>query len=317
MIKIKNRQPTMRHDYADVAVILPAFNEAVAVGETVQSFLRALPQCTVVVCNNASTDATAEVAAHAGALVIDESAPGKGNAIRRLLATVEAPMYVIADADATYDADAARDMIRLMESEHLDMVTGIRVHTDSTAYRWGHVWGNTVFNRLFSRLFKTQTQDVFSGYRVLSGRFARALPVQAAGFEIETEMTAVAVILKLSTGELPVNYCPRPAGSFSKLNTYKDGLRILRTYVRLLRHFRPKIFYGFLSALMVVASLSIGSPVVLEFLETGLVPRFPSAILASSLAVIATLLLMLGLLLESLAINRIEQRQLMLMLKER
>ncbi|WP_340675136.1 glycosyltransferase family 2 protein [Paraperlucidibaca sp.] len=317
MIKIGNIEPSLRHDYSDVAVILPAHNEGVAVEETIQGFLRALPGCAVVVCDNASTDDTARVAQRAGAVVINEPVLGKGNAMRRLLATVEADIYVMADADATYEADTAREMIELMERQHLDMVTGVRIHTDKMAYRCGHIWGNKLFNRLFGGLFKTHTQDVFSGYRVLSGRFARALPVQAAGFEIETEMTAVAAVLKLATGELPVNYYPRPAGSFSKLHTYKDGARILRTYVRLLRHFHPKTFYGFLSVLAVLGSLMVGVPVILEFIETGLVPRFPSAILASSLGVIAVLLLMLGLLLESLAKNRVEQRQLMLLLKDR
>lgn len=317
MIKIGSPVAPARAAYHDVAVILPAYNEATAVSETVRSFQRALPGCTVVVCNNRSTDATADVALAAGARVIDENEPGKGNAVRRLLATVDADLYVMADADTTYDAHAACGMIALMERDHLDMVTGVRVHTDKTAYRWGHVWGNRLFNRLFSRLFSTNTQDVFSGYRVLSGRFARALPVQASGFEIETEMSAMASILKLPTGEMPVAYSPRPAGSHSKLNTWRDGLRILRTYVRLLRHFHPKRFYGFWSAVIGAFSLGLGMPVVLEFLETGLVPRFPTAILASSLGLISALAFLAGLLLAAVAKNRIEQRQLVLRLRER
>lgn len=317
MIKVGVAPASPRSEYRDVAVLLPAYNEEAAVGDTVKAFLRALPGCTVVVCNNCSTDETAAAARAAGAQVIDENMPGKGNAVRRLFATVDANIYVMADADTTYDADAAREMIAKMQDEHLDMVTGIRVHSDKSAYRRGHVWGNLLFNKLFSRLFKSATQDVFSGYRVLSGRFARSLPVQSTGFEIETEMTAVATILKLSVGEVPVNYYPRPAGSYSKLNTYQDGFKILRTYIRLIRHFYPKRFYGLVSILLAVLSISLGAPVVLEYLDTGLVPRLPTAVLASSIGMLSVFTLMSGLLLESIAKSRIEQRQLALLIKEK
>lgn len=317
MIKVGVAQKDVRTDYRDVAVLLPAYNEEAAVGDTVQAFLQALPGCTVIVCNNCSTDQTVSVARAAGAQVINENMSGKGNAVRRLFATVDANLYVMADADTTYDANAAREMIEKMQAEHLDMVTGVRVHSDKTAYRRGHVWGNLLFNKLFSRLFKSVTHDVFSGYRVLSGRFARSLPVQSTGFEIETEMTAVATILKLSVGEVPVNYYPRPAGSFSKLNTYKDGFKILLTYVRLIRHFYPKRFYGLISVVLAMLSVVLGLPVVFEYLETGLVPRFPTAILASSIGMLSVFTLMSGLLLESIAKSRIEQRQLALLIKEK
>ena len=317
MIKVGVAQTEARTDYRDVAVLLPAYNEEAAVGATVEAFLQALPGCTVIVCNNCSTDRTAAVAEAAGAQVINENIPGKGNAVRRLFATVDANLYVMADADTTYDAPAAREMIEKMQAEHLDMVTGVRVHSDKTAYRRGHVWGNLLFNKLFSRLFNAETKDVFSGYRVLSGRFARALPVQSTGFEIETEMTAVATILKLSVGEVPVNYYPRPAGSFSKLNTYKDGFKILMTYIRLITHFYPQRFYGLISFILATLSIILGAPVVFEYLETGLVPRFPTAILASSIGILSAFTFTSGLLLESIAKNRIEQRQLALLIKEK
>lgn len=316
MIKINALHVSPMLTYESVAVLLPAYNEAMVVGQTVRSFQAALPGCTVIVCNNASTDNTAEMAQAAGAIVIDEGMPGKGNAVRRLLATVDAEILVMADADTTYDATAAPRMISHLQHEHLDMVTGVRVMMDKTAYRRGHIWGNRLFNRLFGSLFKTQTQDVFSGYRVLTGRFARALPVQATGFEIEAEMSAVAAVLKLSVGEVPVEYYARPIGSKSKLSTYRDGFRILCTYVRLLRHFHPKRFFGFWSALTALASLGWGLPVVLEFFNTGLVPRFPTAILASSLGLISVMILVTGLLLEAIARNRIEQRQLMMLIKK-
>lgn len=308
MIRVGLQNQKFRQDYRDVAVILPAYNEEIAVGQTVTAFLMALPGCTVVVCNNRSTDATEEIARKAGALVINETKPGKGHAVRRLLAAIDADVYVMADADSTYDANVARDMIDLLEREHLEMVTGVRVHAQSSAYRAGHVLGNKVFNNLFCRLFGTASSDIFSGYRVFSKRFSHAMPVQAEGFEIETEMTAMASILKLSVGELPVKYSPRPAGSFSKLNTYHDGLRILRNYFRILRHFYPKRFYGFIAIFIGAASIGLGTPIVFEFIKTGLVPRMPTAILSSSLGIISIIALMTGLILESIAKNRIEQR---------
>ena len=203
----------------NIAIILPAHNEEKTVAATVKAFQQVLPNCEVVVCDNASTDQTAHIARKAGARVIHEPLKGKGNAVRRLLATVNADIYILADADQTYDAQSAPAMIKLLEQAHLDMVTGIRQHTESHSYRTGHLWGNALFNRLFGKLFKTPTQDIFSGYRVFTRRFASILPIQSSGFEIETEMTAIASILKISTGEFPVHYAPRPAGSNSKLRT--------------------------------------------------------------------------------------------------
>jgi glycosyltransferase involved in cell wall biosynthesis len=316
MIKIENSDQLNRYDYSDVAVILPAHNEEVGVASTVKSFIQTLPGCTVVVCNNASTDSTAEAAIHAGALVIDEPTLGKGNAVRRLLATVDAKIYVMSDADTTYDAGCSREMIALLERQHLDMVTGVRLHTKSLAYRPGHILGNIVFNRLFDGLFKTKTRDVFSGYRVFSERFVHALPLQAKGFEVEAEISAIAAILRISVGEVQVGYSPRLAGSTSKLKTYRDGFRILLSYIRILRHFHPKRFYGFLALIIGAASLFFGAPVLLTYLESGLVPRFPTAVLASSLGTISALIFLTGILLEAIAKSRIEQRQLFFMMRK-
>ena len=302
--------PTSLSRNMKTAVILPAHNEASTVAATVHAFRQALPHCRVVVCDNASTDQTSHMARQAGAQVIHEPLKGKGNAVRRLLATVEADLYVLADADQTYDASSAADMIKLLQDQHLDMVTGVRKHTCATAYRLGHLWGNALFNRLFGHLFRTQTQDIFSGYRVFTQRFARILPIQSPGFEIETEMTALASILKISTGEYPVAYSPRPEGSGSKLRTWSDGFKILKSYFRLFRHFYPKRFYGALAGATSLLSVFIGLPVIIEFFQTGLVPRLPTAVLASSLGVIAFVLFTSGIILEAIARNRIEQRQL-------
>lgn len=310
MITAGKQHDKQRNSYNDVAVILPAYNEEITVGKTVEAFREALPGCIVVVCNNASTDATSEVARKSGALVIDEPKPGKGNAVRRLLTTVDADFYLMADADSTYDANAAPEIIHMMEQKHLDMVTGVRSHNQNSAYRSGHVLGNKLFNYLFCKLFKTHSSDIFSGYRGFTKRFAYAMPVQSSGFEIETEMTALASILRISVGEITIKYSPRPSGSISKLNTYFDGLKILSNYFRILRHFYPKRFYGALALIMGAISISLGIPIILEFIDTGLVPRMPTAVLASSLGIISTTSLMTGLILESIARNRIEQRQL-------
>ncbi len=299
-----------------VAVIIPAYNEEDTVGDTVRAFLRALPGCSVSVCDNGSTDATAQRARQAGAQVLAEPTRGKGHAVRRLLGAVHADVYVLADADLTYDADSAAAMISLLQSQRLDMVTGVRLATEASAYPAGHAWGNALFNRLFGWLFHVPTRDVFSGYRIFTRRFVRVLPVLSAGFEIETEMSAMAAILHLSTGEIDVPYRPRPAGSTSKLRTWSDGWRILRGFLRLFRHFSPQRFYGLVATLLFLISLALGIPVVLEYLETGLVPRFPTAILASSLAVIGAGLMTTGHILEAIARNRIEQRQLFFLLSD-
>ncbi|MFM7007963.1 MAG: glycosyltransferase family 2 protein [Betaproteobacteria bacterium] len=312
MINIKSSEQGLHSKYSGVAVLLPAYNEELVVGKTIRGFLEALPGCTVVVCDNCSTDATAARAREHGASVIYEPIKGKGNAVRRLLNSVEADVYVMADADTTYDPRPAADMIALLNSDHLDLVTGVRQPTEPSAYRRGHLFGNFVFNKLFERLFEVHSKDIFSGYRVISGRFAKALCIQSSGFEIETELATVAAVLKLSVAEYPVAYSPRPEGSQSKLNTYSDGLRIMQTYIRLLRHFRPRRFYGVLSAMLALISLGLGLPVVFEFFQTGLVPRFPTAILASSIGLMSVIFFVLSILLESLTRIRLEQRQLVL-----
>lgn len=312
MINITSARHASHAEFNGVAVLLPAHNEELVVGETVRGFLDALPGCTVIVCDNCSTDSTALVAQQSGAIVIHEPHRGKGNAVRRLLNSVEADLYVMADADTTYDPCAAADMISLMRSDHLDLVTGVRQHTDPSAYRRGHLIGNSLFNKLFEGLFQVCTRDVFSGYRVISGRFARALCIQSSGFEVETELTAIAAVLKLSVAERPVRYSARPAGSSSKLKTCSDGFLILKTYILLLRHFHPRRFYGFFAVVFATVCLGLGFPVVLEFFRTGLVPRFPTAILASSIGLISVIFFVLSILLDILARIRLEQRQLVL-----
>ena len=293
-----------------VAVVLPCFNEEVAIGRTVAAFRAALPESAIYVIDNNSSDRTAEVARAAGAHVRRETRRGKGNAVRRAFADIEADVYVMADGDGTYDAQAAAPMIGELFEHHLDMVTGCRVHSDRAAYRAGHVFGNRMFNRMVNLLFGEAVRDLFSGYRVLSRRFVKSFPAMSVGFEIEAEMSIHALQLRLGHTELECGYTSRPPGSHSKLSTLKDGLRILSHVVRLLRLYRPRKFFGSLGIGFALTSLGLGLPIVVTYLEIGQVPRFPTAILASGLGLLGALLWLLGLVLESVSQLTLEVKRL-------
>jgi glycosyltransferase involved in cell wall biosynthesis len=282
-----------------VAVILPCYNEETAVADTVKGFREALPEAEIFVFDNNSADRTREMAIQAGALVREERRQGKGNVIRRAFADVEADVYVMADGDGTYDAMAVRPMLRLMQERGLDMVTGIRKHQDPRAYRAGHVLGNRLFNHIVARLFGSGMGDLFSGYRVLSHRFVKSFPAMSHGFEIEAEMSIHALQLRMPIAEHESTYAPRRAGSQSKLDTFRDGWRILGYVIRLQRLYRPRQFFGTLGTLIGGISLALGIPIVITFLEIGQVPRFPTAILAMGLALLGALFWLLGIVLES------------------
>jgi len=293
-----------------IAVLLPCFNEEAAIGATVEGFRRALPQADIYVYDNNSRDRTREVAAAAGAIVRSETQQGKGRVVRRMFADVEADVYVMADGDLTYDAQAAPAMVRLLLDEQLDMVVGTRRHDAANAYRGGHVLGNRVFTRLLSGLFGRTFTDIFSGYRVFSRRFVKSFPVLSEGFEIETEMSVHALELAMPVGELETRYAARPEGSHSKLSTFRDGWRILKTIVTLYRIERPVLFFGGIGALLLLAALLLAIPLVLTYLETGLVPRFPTAILVTGMTVIAVLCIFAGLILDTVTRGRREMRRL-------
>ncbi|MGF1650839.1 MAG: glycosyltransferase family 2 protein [Hyphomicrobiaceae bacterium] len=293
-----------------IAVLLPCYNEEVAVGGTVDAFRKALPGARIYVYDNNSTDRTAEVARAAGAIVRHERWQGKGNVVRRMLADIDADIYVLADGDMTYDATAAGRMIDLLVTNNLDMVVGTRVPDDAgAAFRNGHQFGNRLFNRIVQRLFGTQFTDILSGYRVLSRRFAKSFPAASSGFEIETEFSVHALDLRLSTAEVPVRYLARPALSHSKLRTYSDGLRISIMIANMFRWLKPREFYGAIGAMLAVLSLAAGVPVVIEFLQTGLVPRLPTALLAAALGQLAVLVFACGLILEAVSRGQRELRR--------
>ena len=293
-----------------IAVLLPCYNEEAAISETVAGFRLALPQATVYVYDNNSRDRTVELARAAGAIVRTERQQGKGHVVRRMFADVDADVYVMADGDLTYDPKAAPKMVRMLIDERLDMVVGTRQHEAKEAYRGGHVIGNRLFTRLLSGLFGRSFTDIFSGYRVFSRRFVKSFPVLSEGFEIETEMSVHALELRMPVGEVETTYGARPEGSASKLSTYRDGWRILRTIGTLYRVERPVLFYGSFGALLLVAAIVLAIPLVLTYLDTGMVPRFPTAILATGMVIVAVLSFFAGLILDTVTRGRRELRRL-------
>ncbi|QWW20291.1 glycosyltransferase [Schaalia sp. 19OD2882] len=273
-----------------IAAIVPCHNEETAVGAVVRDLRAAIPGVDVYVYDNASTDRTSEVAAEAGAIVRHEPRKGKGNVVRRAFADVDADVYLMIDGDDTYEAAAAPEMIDLLLRENLDHVLGCRVDDqENSAYRPGHAQGNRAFNALVGWLFGEPVTDMLSGYRIFSKRFVKSFPALSRHFEIETELTVHSMALRVPQREYPVGFKDRPEGSESKLNTVRDGMRILGLIARLLAHERPLAFYGSLAMILFALALAFGAPVVWEFAHTGLVPRLPSAVLASSLVILGAM----------------------------
>lgn len=293
-----------------IAVLLPCYNEAAAIGLTIADFRAALPDATIYVYDNNSSDATIDVARAAGAVVRSERMQGKGNVVRRMLADVDADIYVMADGDATYEAAAAPALIKAMLDENLDMVVGARKSEVEAAYRRGHRLGNAMLTGMLARLFGRSFSDILSGYRVFSRRFAKSFPVLSSGFEIETEISVHALELRMPVAEIVTAYAARPEGSESKLNTYRDGWRILNTIITLFRFERPLLFFGAIAVVMGLIAIGLGIPLVLTYLDTGLVPRLPTAVLATGLVILAALNGMCGLILDTVVRGRREVRRL-------
>jgi len=293
-----------------IAVLLPCYNEDAAIAQTVAGFRAALPAATIYVYDNNSKDRTVEVARAAGAIVRSERMQGKGNVVRRMFADVDADIYVMADGDATYDAEAAPQLVRRLIGEQLDMVVGSRVTQQDAAYRRGHVMGNKLLTGMLAKLFGRSFTDILSGYRVFSRRFVKSFPVLSGGFEIETEISVHALELRMPVGEVETRYFARPEGSASKLSTYSDGFRILNTIVTLYRIERPLLFFGAIGGLLALLALVLGIPLAITYYHTHLVPRFPTAILATGLIILAALNLFAGLILDTVVRGRREVRRL-------
>jgi glycosyltransferase involved in cell wall biosynthesis len=293
-----------------IAVIVPCFNEEAAIAKVVADFRAALPTATVYVYDNNSTDKTSEVAAAAGAVVRKEYTRGKGNVVRRMFQDIEADLYVMVDGDDTYDASVAQKLVDRLLDEHLDMVVGRRIETHQEAYRAGHRLGNAVLTGLVSKLFNANIVDMLSGYRVFSRRFVKSFPSFSREFEIETELTVHAMQMRMAVAEVETNYKERPPGSVSKLRTFRDGWRILMTITNLVRNERPLLFFALLALLLSLVAVALGIPVIIDYVDTGLVPRFPTAILASALMVIAVISLATGAILDLVAHVRREAKRL-------
>ncbi len=293
-----------------VAVLLPCYNEAAAIGQTVEDFRAALPDAEIYVYDNNSTDRTVEVAAAAGAIVRTERMQGKGNVVRRMFADVEADIYVMADGDATYEAAAAPGLINMLVNDQLDMVVGARKSEVDAAYRRGHRLGNAMLTGMLAWLFGRSFTDILSGYRVFSRRFVKSFPVLSEGFEIETEISVHALELRMPVAERITAYAARPEGSESKLSTYRDGWRILKTILTLFRIEKPMAFFGLIGAALALTAIILSIPLFLTYFETGLVPRLPTAVLATGLMLVAFLSWVCGLILDTVVRGRREMRRL-------
>src|SRR4051812_42639233 len=296
------------HGGLRVAVLVPCFNEEAAIARVGADFRAALAGASVYVYDNNSTDRTAEVARAAGALVRRETHQGKGNVVRRMFSDVEADLYVLVDGDATYDASSAGAMIKRLLQDRLDMVVAARVHRDQDAYRRGHQLGNRLLTGFVASVFRASFTDVLSGYRVFSRRFVKSFPVLSRGFEIETELAVHALELELSVAEIATPYYARPAGSVSKLSTWRDGLRILLTIIGLYRSERPLAFFSGIGIALALASIVLAIPIFATYLQAGVVPRIPTAILSTGLMLLAFLAIVAGLVLDTVTRGRRESK---------
>ena len=295
---------------ASIAVLIPCYNEEMAIAAVVRDFRNALPGAKIYVYDNNSRDRTIARAQEAGAIVRSETRQGKGNVVRRMFADIEADVYVLVDGDDTYEAAAAPALVKKLLDEGYDIVSGRRVATGEAAYRTGHVLGNKMLTGLTALMFDVELGDLLSGYRIMSRRFVKSFPFTAEGFGIETELTVHAVRLLMPMAEVDTRYKERPAGSVSKLSTWRDGFRILFTITSLVREERPLIFFAALFLILFAFSVFLGIPVVMEFLQTGLVPRLPTAVLATGLMVLAFLSLASGLILDTVTRGRWELKRL-------
>jgi glycosyltransferase involved in cell wall biosynthesis len=297
--------PSMR-----VAVLVPCFNEEAAVASVIAGFRKALPAADIYVYDNNSKDRTAEVARAAGAEVRNERRQGKGYVVRRMFADIDSDVYVLVDGDATYDAPSAPRMIEKLVNEHLDMVVGLRVDQQVEAWRLGHRFGNRMLTGFLSSVFGQAFKDILSGYRVFSRRFVKSFPVLSDGFEIETELTVHALELSMPVAEVETPYYARPEGSLSKLNTYRDGFRILGTILKLYRSEKPLRFFTVIGVFLALVSIGLAIPIVITYLEQGIVPRLPTAVLSTGLMIVAVLSVSSGLVLDTVTRGRREMKHL-------
>ncbi len=301
---------SLPESHRKIAVIIPCFNEAHSIAEVVRGFKAVLPGARIYVFDNNSTDETVAIASAAGALIRTETRQGKGNVVRRMFADVDADAYVMADGDGTYDPSYATGMVNRLFEDRLDMVVGTRAASHAAAYRPGHQFGNQFLTFAVANLFGKRFSDMLSGYRVFSRRFVKSFPAMSSGFEIETEFTIHALELQLPVAEIVTPYRIRVTGSTSKLRTYVDGLKIVRLIVVLYKNERPLRFFSAVASVLIVVALALGIPLVVTFIKTGLVPRQPTAILATGLVLLSALSVVAGMILDTVTRGRLEMRRL-------
>jgi glycosyltransferase involved in cell wall biosynthesis len=294
----------------DIAVLVPCYNEEAAIAGVVRDFRKALPAATIYVYDNNSSDNTVAVAKEAGAIVRSEQLQGKGNVVRRMFADIDADLYVMVDGDNTYDAAAAPEMIQKSLNEELDLLNGKRIHEDTEAYRPGHQFGNTLLTSLVAIIFGKRFEDMLSGYKIFSHRFVKSFPSLASGFEIETELTVHALELRMPVAEVETNYGARPEGSESKLSTFTDGFKILKMIAILIKEERPLQFFSSIFAAFALGAIIISIPLISTYLETGLVPRLPTAVLATGMMLLGFVSLACGLILDTVTRGRQELKRL-------
>jgi len=296
-------------EYPEIAVLLPCYNEAGGIAKVIKDFRQALPSASVYVYDNNSSDDSVQIASHAGAIVRREPRQGKGHVVRRMFADIDADIYVICDADDSYDASAAGALVEALKADGLDMVVGSRRQEEEGTFRPGHEFGNWMLSALVRKIFGDQFRDMLSGYRVFSRRFVKSFPVMSGGFEIETELTIHALELEMPAREMPIRFSDRAPGSESKLRTFHDGFRILGTIINLLKQERPLQLFSIFALILSFLSIVLTVPIAGTYLETGLVPRFPTAILATALMLLAFLFFFSGLILQTVTRGRQEAKR--------
>jgi glycosyltransferase involved in cell wall biosynthesis len=293
-----------------VAVLVPCYNEEITIGKVVADFRAALPDATIYVYDNNSRDNTIDVAQRAGAVVRKELRQGKGNVVRRMFADIEADVYVLVDGDDTYDASASEVLVKRLVEERLDFINAMRVSAAKDAYRAGHRFGNWLLTGLVRQIFGRQFNDMLSGYKILSRRFVKSFPAMSSGFETETELAVHALELRMPSTEVATVYKERPPGSVSKLRTYSDGAQIMLLIARLVKDERPLRFFGLSGLSLIVVAILLSIPLLVTYLETGLVPRFPTAILSAALVIVGVLSIFAGLILDMTTTTRREMKRL-------
>lgn len=284
-----------------IAILIPCYNEALTIARVIKDFHQYVPEAKVFVYDNNSTDETVIVATQEGAVVRREPLQGKGNVVRRMFADIDADIYVLVDGDSTYDVKSVPLLIETLKREQLDMIVGTRKESELNCYRLGHRGGNKVLTKIVEIFFNRKLTDMLSGLRVFSKRYVKTFPAQSKGFEIETELTVYALSRRLPMKEVETDYFARPSGSVSKLSTYRDGIRILQTIILLIKEERPLLFFGIIATIFGILGFMAGIPVVIHFMQTGFVPRLPTAVLASSLLICALISALIGLVLDSLS----------------